>query len=290
MIYIGTPIPSTLNEGLAVDIMQFFLDYQPSTVLVSQSEEEQRRLKTTVVDGFISGEFSQLVRNDDNIISRDALVVDIDHTNLSEQELAKSIHQRLGNIDYVLYPSLNNGFKGVRYRLVVPLDKSVSKDDYKLLMKYFCSIVLKEIVASVDESNFTFSQLQGLPILTQNNTKEKVIVWITGQSFPVDAGLKAAKETYKEKSYPKKIDYRPTNKTRTASFLDMIFNGLEEGARDSSLTKLAGWCLWHGVDNETLVQAMHVANVNSNPPLDEKDVNKIITSMIKKDVRGRRTR
>ena len=287
MIYIGKPISSTLIEEKAKDLMQFFLEYEPSYFEVSKDPLTQKELKTKKVECFISGEFKELVRNDENLLSRDALVIDIDHTELGELELIQTINQRIGKLNYVLYPSLNNGIKGVRYRLVVPLDQSIGKEDYKLLVKYFSLVILNGILSKVDESNFSFSQLQALPVLTHENDKDKIIISLTEFNFPVEKGLAAASEEFKNEIKPFKKDYRPVSKTKAASFIDMIFGGVEEGSRDNSLTKLAGWLLWHGVDNETLVQAMHVANVNSNPPLDEKDVNKIIRSMIKKDVRGR---
>lgn len=85
----------------------------------------------------------------------------------------------------------------------------------------------------------------------------------------------------------KKVDYRPVTKTKTAITLDSIFNGASEGGRDTHLTSICGWLLWHGVDNETLAELLHTANQYNSPPLQDKDVNKIIKSMIKKDLRGK---
>ncbi|HFM5415688.1 TPA: primase alpha helix C-terminal domain-containing protein, partial [Enterococcus faecium] len=53
------------------------------------------------------------------------------------------------------------------------------------------------------------------------------------------------------------------------------------------LTKLCGWLLWHGVDNQTLAELIYTANAYNEPPLKDKEVNQIIRSMIKKDLRGK---
>ncbi|UUV97992.1 bifunctional DNA primase/polymerase [Vagococcus luciliae] len=87
---------------------------------------------------------------------------------------------------------------------------------------------------------------------------------------------------------PIKVEnYRPVSKTNTAMKLDLITSGAGEGGRNDHLTSLCGWLLWHGVDNETLVELIYTANAYNSPPLDDKEVNKIIKSMIKKDVRGK---
>lgn len=83
------------------------------------------------------------------------------------------------------------------------------------------------------------------------------------------------------------MQYRPISKTSTAKKLDMIVQGAGEGSRNDHLTKLSGWLLWHGVDNETLAELIYTANAYNSPPLEDKEVNQIIRSMIKKDLRGK---
>ncbi|KAA9196768.1 primase alpha helix C-terminal domain-containing protein, partial [Enterococcus faecium] len=84
-----------------------------------------------------------------------------------------------------------------------------------------------------------------------------------------------------------KTQYRPVAKTGTAKKLDMIVQGAGEGSRNDHLTKLCGWLLWHGVDNQTLAELIYTANAYNEPPLKDKEVNQIIRSMIKKDLRGK---
>jgi len=82
-----------------------------------------------------------------------------------------------------------------------------------------------------------------------------------------------------------KLDYRPIAKTNTAKNLDLLIQGAGEGSRNDHLTSLCGWLLWHGVDNETLVELICLANEHNSPPLQDKEIQQIIKSMIKKDSR-----
>lgn len=70
-----------------------------------------------------------------------------------------------------------------------------------------------------------------------------------------------------------KTQYRPVAKTGTAKKLDMIVQGAGEGSRNDHLTKLCGWLLWHGVDNQTLAELIYTANAYNEPPLKDKEVN-----------------
>lgn len=47
----------------------------------------------------------------------------------------------------------------------------------------------------------------------------------------------------------------------------MIVQGAGEGSRNDHLTKLCGWLLWHGVDNQTLAELIYTANAYNEPPL-----------------------
>ncbi|EKL7559059.1 bifunctional DNA primase/polymerase [Enterococcus faecalis] len=91
----------------------------------------------------------------------------------------------------------------------------------------------------------------------------------------------------KDSKKNKNTNYRPLNKTGTAKKLDLIIQGSGEGGRNEHLTRLCGWLLWHGVDNQTLAELIYTANDYNSPPLPDHEVNTIIRSMIKKDLRGK---
>ncbi|MFS0984295.1 hypothetical protein [Enterococcus durans] len=56
MIYIGKVRPSIMEPPIDKSIIQFFSEYTPIKVDVSDDPEEQKKLKTMGIDGFIAGE------------------------------------------------------------------------------------------------------------------------------------------------------------------------------------------------------------------------------------------
>ncbi len=56
MIYIGKVRPSIMEPPIDKTIIQFFSKYVPLQVNISDDPEEQKKLKTIVIDGFIAGE------------------------------------------------------------------------------------------------------------------------------------------------------------------------------------------------------------------------------------------
>lgn len=80
-------------------------------------------------------------------------------------------------------------------------------------------------------------------------------------------------------------NYRPVRKTNVGEWLDFVFQGVPEGNRDSKMTSFCGWLLYHGVDNDTFKSLVYMANKNSDPPMNDKQIVKIMRSMVKKDVR-----
>ncbi|HFD1809847.1 TPA: hypothetical protein QFJ99_001294 [Enterococcus faecium] len=56
MIYIGKVRPSIMEPPIDKSIIQFFSEYVPLQVIVSDDPEEQKKLKTMGIDGFTAGE------------------------------------------------------------------------------------------------------------------------------------------------------------------------------------------------------------------------------------------
>ena len=56
MIYIGKVRPSIMESPVEQSIIQFFSEYNPIDVVVPDDPEEQKKLKTMGIDGFIVGE------------------------------------------------------------------------------------------------------------------------------------------------------------------------------------------------------------------------------------------
>lgn len=160
-----------------------FSKYKPQTVKVTDDKEQMIAYKKYSALGFISGEMSELKRTNKNLIRRDALILDLDDIgDITENDLKQKIHNIFYEVDYVLYPSVSNGVKGVRYRLVLPITEPVEEQDYKLLIRFVTHKILADIIKKPDASNETWSQLMLLPIVTQYNPRESLITVLKGNS------------------------------------------------------------------------------------------------------------
>ncbi|VFA76512.1 DNA primase [Enterococcus faecium] len=298
MIYIGKVRPSIMEPPIDKTVIQFFSDYAPLKIKVSNDSEEQKKLKMIGIDGFIAGEMKALIRKNENLISRDCLILDLDDVIVSEVNLIDTIKQKLGKFAYVLYPSISHGLKGVRYRLVIPLDKPVNEQEYKLLVYFFTNKILEGIINNADQSNLTWSQIQLLPVLTQYIKEEQIIIHNGENLFPVSDGLDTAKrwlkdykqdtggvtsrKLYKNTSQFKKGGSRYRN--TTTELFESIVTGCEEGNRNNRIAQITGGLLARAVDIGAVLELVKIANQHFTEPLSEKEVEETFYSIAKKEL------
>ena len=191
MIYKGC-IKNNSMEEVDASILSFFRQYKPQEFKVrGKNKQELNELKAKQ-NGFISGEMKELNRNSKNIINRDALVIDIDDCYKSESELLEWA-RKLEN-QFIAYPTISNGLKGVRYRLIFPLSKPVEDAAiYSAMIQFFSEKVLRNIIRKPDTSNESWAQLMLLPCITEYNTKDKIVV-NNGEPYSYDDILNAMRK------------------------------------------------------------------------------------------------
>ncbi|MGX6979140.1 primase alpha helix C-terminal domain-containing protein [Vagococcus elongatus] len=285
-------------EPLDQEIIDFFSGYQPLQIKVSNNQEEQTKIKTMKIDGFIAGEMSSLIRKNDNLINRDCLILDLDDVIQSEEGLVKVILEKLSKYEYVLYPSMTHGINGVRYRLVIPLDKPVTEQDYKLLVYFFTNKVLDGVIHKADQSNLTWSQIMLLPVLTQHITVEQIHIHKSESKLSVEKILKAAKRwekdytpdtggvrsfrLYKNVGQFKKGGSRYRN--TTTELFESLVNGCDVGNRNNRIAQLTGGLLARAVDVTAVLELVRVANQYFNEPLSDKEVEDTFYSIAKKEL------
>lgn len=300
MIYVGKVRPSIMEPPIDKSIIQFFSEYTPIKVDVSDDPEEQKKLKTMGIDGFIAGEMKALIRKNENLISRDCLILDLDDVVISESELVEKISKKFKKFDYVLYPTVSHVFKGVRYRLVIPLDKPVNEQDYKMLVSFFSQKVLSDIIRIPDLSNLTWSQIQLLPVTTQHVTSEQIIISKGEKLFPVEEALLGAKRwekeyslltgcvrstpLYKDVTHFKKGGSRYRN--TTTELFESLVAGCEEGNRNNRIAQITGGLLARAVDVSAVFELVKVANQYFTEPLSEKEVEATFFSIAKKELKA----
>jgi len=134
---------------------------------------------------FISGDITpnedgSYTRNDNNLKSRDLIVIDIEDTGLTSKEVQAIIQERLSSYKYLLYSSISHKPNNPRLRLVIEPDREILKEEYKPTIQHIMAL----LELNYDMSSSTWSQLQGLPIAVRDN-EHIFIKKLDGLPYPV---------------------------------------------------------------------------------------------------------
>lgn len=296
MKYLGTVIPATVKAiDEDVSIIDAFLQIvnETPTIQVPSDPKELSKLKKYKLVGLISGEMFGTKRNNANLLSRDCAIFDLDDVIISEPELRRRIDILLRDVDYVLYPSISNGFKGVRYRLLLPLGQSVTREQYEDLIEYFTLFYLKGIVGKPDISNFTWSQIQLLPVYTQFNKPGCIIISKGTKLFPTDEIIAKATAWRLDRDHGGASTSSPQlgrggtrYRNSTTKLFESIVEGCEEGNRNNTITKIVGGLLARSVDVTAVKELAIVANSYFDKPLPDKELMATFYSIARKELGG----
>lgn len=143
---------------------------------------------------FISGDITpnedgSYTRNDNNLKSRDLIVIDIEDTGLTSEKVQAIIKERLSSYKYLLYSSISHKPNNPRLRLVIEPDREILKDEYKPTIQHIMAL----LQLNYDRSSSTWSQLQGLPIAVRGN-EHIFIKKLDGLPYPVQEASKEEKK------------------------------------------------------------------------------------------------
>ncbi|MEZ7725603.1 phage/plasmid primase, P4 family [Gemella sanguinis] len=143
---------------------------------------------------FISGDITpnedgSYTRNDNNLKSRDLIVIDIEDTGLTSEKVQAIIQERLSNYKYLLYSSISHKPNNPRLRLVIEPDREILKEEYKPTIQHIMAL----LQLNYDKSSSTWSQLQGLPIAVRDN-EHIFIKKLDGLPYPVQEASKEEKK------------------------------------------------------------------------------------------------
>ena len=142
---------------------------------------------------FISGDITpnedgSYTRNDNNLKARDLIVIDIEDTGLTSEEVQSIIQERLSSYKYLLYSSISHKPNNPRLRLVIEPDREILKEEYKPTIQHIMAL----LQLNYDKSSSTWSQLQGLPIAVRDN-EHIFIKKLDGLPYPVQEASKEEK-------------------------------------------------------------------------------------------------
>lgn len=139
---------------------------------------------------FISGDITpnedgSYTRNDNNLKSRDLIIIDIEDTGLTSEKVQSIVQKKLSSYKYLLYSSISHKPNNPRLRLVIEPDREILKDEYKPTIQHIMAL----LQLNYDRSSSTWSQLQGLPIAVRGN-EHIFIKKLDGLPYPVQEASK----------------------------------------------------------------------------------------------------
>lgn len=191
------------------NIIAFLKDYKPNEVSIAGLTHKEKDNLKKKQDYFISGVMDTKSRKSEAIKERDVLPIDMDaiKSGVTEEQLRELAEAMPASV--ALYPTISNSENKLRYRLLIPLDKGVDKASYEMLVRYICEKYLVDIIERMDTSNTTWSQVMGLPILTEFNTPEKIVITDKG-NWHSEKLLEEAREMIGEqRETPTEADKEP---------------------------------------------------------------------------------
>lgn len=270
----------------------FFKTCRSQRLPYPKDKDEELKIKTQqmliVIAGTILGD---LKRNNTNLVSRSLLFIDFDDVQETESEFLGKITDKLKAVNYCLYPTLKYKPDNIRYRLVLELDRAVSREEYEKLLFGLCLDLAVKF--EFDESNKTWSQGQGLPVITEHSSNEMRLFHDGFTAIPVDKFLYQITtspewaDAQKKKQRPKTSGYTTNSSGKqkyTGVFLEQLFEGATVGNRNIWWRQMVDKMLSVDTPIETIAKVMGAINFNLEifpEPLDQKELDTIFHSRIK---------
>ena len=211
-------------------------------------------------------------RSDQTLINRTAITLDYDEIK-DFRGLYEVLKTKLEHVSWVFHTTYSYTVEKPRIRLIVPLNEPVSASDYR---KYSNGLA-RYIGYPVDEASFVPSQAMALPV---KKSKESIYIFKYN-----DAPVIKKEELNKKvvKNEPITVDYSNHFHKRDSSYWREIAFGVGEGERNQTLASLTGYLLRRYVDANLVYGLVSAWAMTCRPPIEQKEVNRTIKSILKKD-------
>ena len=213
---------------------------------------------------FLSGDITpngdgSYTRNDSNLNSRDLILIDIEDTGLTSQEVQDIIQEKLASYKYLLYSSISHKPNNPRLRLALEPSRYIVKDEYKPTIQH----VMALIGINYDTCSYTWSQPQGLPIAVYNN-EHIFIKHLEGEPYPVQ---EASKE---EQKIIKSASIQPLSHDQAISIMGKYIENEQGNLQErndnylSCLTVVAKSVVSGEIEYDTAIECMELLALNNN--------------------------
>lgn len=174
---------------------EWLQEYEPKIIQQKKNEDDVSYFErlTRVKDKqeyFISGyiepnDKGKLNRLSDAIIRRDLIVIDYDDIETDTATFIENVKGALSNTALIFYPSLRYTIEKPRMRVVIEPSRPLVKYEYEMIGLE----IAKKIGLPYDPSFTTWTQLQGLPVITSLNEGQPLQV-VEGQKYPIPNNIK----------------------------------------------------------------------------------------------------
>lgn len=164
----------------------FIITYTPKHTGTNLTDKKQ------VADYFLActlrpDENGEYKRNKESVISKGLISIDIDDIEgMTEWELKVMINKHLTDYNYYLYPTFSATEENPRFRLIIQPSRDLTPEEYKIMIKKITEL----IGLPHDSTSESPSQLQGLPVINENNKSIQSVINVTGVTYPIPNNIK----------------------------------------------------------------------------------------------------
>ena len=269
MIYRQTGLKSNVLKVINTD--KTALETLASTNAPTIREDEDSKLyKTNSMLYFISGDITpnedgSYTRNDNNLKTRNLIVIDIEDTGLTSQEVQNIIQEKLASYKYLLYSTISHKPNNPRLRLVLEPSRDIVKDEYKPTIQHVMALV----GVNYDTKCETWSQLSGLPIVKKGN-EHIFIKHLEGKPYPVQEAVKEEKKIITKYTNEPIQNFTKVSHNQAISIMGKYIENEQEKLLErndyylSCLTVIAKSVVTGEIEYDTAIECMELLALNNN--------------------------
>lgn len=232
---------------------------------------------------YILGDMKDTHRNDENVLNRHALALDIDDLP-ADTSIVEDI-ENMFSFSYFLSSTFSHRVDKPRFRLIIPLSKPIEKEYYKPAIKFF----EKQLGVKIDEKSFTWSQCMARAV-KQSDDAEFIFEYQDTYHIDTDTLISGLKP-YMDKDVP--TDINNAYKRDDSHWQTIAYGGLSEGegnGRNNALCSLTGHLMRKNVHIDVIIGLMNLWNASNYPALPQKEFERTIKSIISTELKRRQGR
>lgn len=220
------------------------------------------------IPGVMQQKDNKFIRNNENVLQRSLIVIDIDDTSLSYSELFYHINERLEGYSFVTYTTVSHSNEKTKVRLIVEPDRFMDKEEYEATVKE----ISEKIEVKIDSASMVWGQHMGLPV-----------------SFK---GMEDIFQRHELIGKPYPVVTPDLKKDKTQNFNDLkesfkLPDEITEGGRNQTLFKYASSLQAKHYSDEVIKISLKTVNDEiCNPPLTDEELEKIYLSVVERYGKG----